>query len=264
MEFRCKKKIEKQLQDKFEKKELQIREQGYIETIKLLKEELAYCQKMLSGAGSVISKQSDALTYANIHYKSAPPLKALDNYAAICEPDNDQKLVEKLVHQKRHKLLEKYVVDSLLKAYKKDNPADQSVWSSDNSRLTYINKRYISKNESDWMRDKKGNKTIECIIDPFLNFLKDVLQKYNADQDILKGCSLAELKKISLIKQDSCEIIQMIDDKVLANGVLKYLAPHLSFQKKQKDTDKQNDKEDDKQDLEENSDEDILSELSDE
>ena len=45
---------------------------------------------------------------------------------------------------------------AIVEEYKKDDPNDQSMWSSDVSRLTFIVKSVMGKSKSKWVSDKNG------------------------------------------------------------------------------------------------------------
>ena len=53
--------------------------------------------------------------------------------------------MDTLVYNYENKNLHKYLGDFIIGHYKKDNPSEQSMWSSDVSRLTYLSFRFFAK-----------------------------------------------------------------------------------------------------------------------
>ena len=56
---------------------------------------------------------------------------------------------------------------------KKDNPSDQSIWSTDTSRLTCIINELVG-DETQWRTDKNGEKFKKLVITPILEYLKSI------------------------------------------------------------------------------------------
>ena len=168
--------------------------------------------------------------YVQQNYNNAPALKALKTYELLAIDDEDESFIDKLIFHYNHKLLHIFFGNFIVEQYKTDDPAQQSLWNSDVSRLTYIVKQLIAngKKESIWINDPKGNKTKESIITPMLKYvhkyIKDFIQK--------------EASKIRLLPQDESErlnnklkilsdIITNISDNVLTEDIIKYMAPHF-------------------------------------
>lgn len=196
------------------------------------------------------------LTYAKKYYSTAPELKKLDKF----DLGDDNELIKLLLFYSRKGALPRYIGDFVIKFYKKNDPNDQSLWTTDIARLTFI-VRQLLKNKADWRYDKKGIKVCNIIINPLLSNIKDILKKYNNDvNDIVTGRHINNKKaddysdeecyysdnnydenkkmheidnneKIKLVndQQIATQIITDIDNKILAKDILKYISPHLSL-----------------------------------
>jgi hypothetical protein len=154
------------------------------EKIKSLELELKYAEKankektdyIMSGkAGSITNYNKLSIkSFIQQNYPDAPQLQSLneDKFLLLGEEEQDVCIVEVLIYHHKQRLLANYLGDFIISHYKKENPAEQSMWTSDTSRLTYIIKELISQNKTSWNPDKRGIKTKGCIIEPFLDFLK--------------------------------------------------------------------------------------------
>lgn len=192
----------------------------------------------------------NGLTYVKEHYPNAPVLKKLDKY----DLGEDAELIELLLFYSRKGTLSNYIGDFLIKFYKKNDPNDQSLWTTDIARLTFI-VRQILRKKIDWHYDKKGIKVCNTIINPLLSNIKIILKKYVNDiNDLITGKisgaesdamsesdseyelhkhhhELDNNDKIKLVnnQQTVVQIIADIDNKLLAKDIIKYISPHLSL-----------------------------------
>ena len=89
-----------------------------------------------------------------------------------------EKFVEKIAKYYRKRKISKYLGDIIIKHYKKKDPKDQSIFNSDTTRLTYIIRELFDNQTIDWTVDKKGIKTTNCIINPFLEHIKELIREY--------------------------------------------------------------------------------------
>jgi len=126
--------------------------------------------------------------------------------------------------------------DFLVQYYKKDDPTQQSVWSSDISRLTYIVKESLENKKSIWNHDYKGIKTKKCIIDPLLQHVKKYIENYwsenvddkpNKKKDIDVDALNKRQKKFNI----TYAIETDIDSGALGNEIIKYIASYLHLDK---------------------------------
>jgi len=172
--------------------------------------------------------------YIQQNYPDAPALKGPTNYAKLTYNDNE--LIDTLLYKYKHKVLHEYLGDFLVDYYKKDDPTEQSVWSSDISRLTYIVKESLEDKKSIWNHDYKGVKTKKCIIDPLLQHIKKYIGSYwenNVDLKIKKGreIDIDVLQKRQQKYNITYAIETEIDNGVLANDIIKYIASHFHMDK---------------------------------
>lgn len=193
------------------------------------------------------------LTYARKYYPNAPELKKMDKY----DLGDDNELIDLLLFYSRKGTLSHYIGDFVIKFYKKNDPNDQSLWTTDIARLTFIVKQLL-KNKTDWRYDKKGIKVCNIIVNPLLINIKTILKKYNNDiNDMISGKTsgyfsededgyesegdykrhkknhreLDNNDKLKLVnnQKTATQIITEIDNKILAKDILKYISPHLSL-----------------------------------
>ena len=117
--------------------------------------------------------------------------------------------------------------------YKKEDPSEQSIWSSDVSRLTYIIKEFLDSKKSVWNHDYKGIKVKFSIINPILQHIKTKIEEYwiNNIKKITKA-KVNELEKYNMIYITLVKIKKDIKNDVLSYEILKFIAPYFSMDKK--------------------------------
>ncbi len=209
-----------------------------IENIHIIKErnyfqeELKYYKHLLREAGGLVKKSVSSLSFAVENYDSAPAIRTIDvNSFDELEKDKN-KLVEDIISAYRHKTLNKYVGDFVVVVCKKDNPENQSIWNTDTSRLTYLIKELIKNKSSNWYVDKKGLKTKTYLIDPLLSKIKEFLSSYQQKICLDKSYKPNAHEIVVENNKTIIDIVNDIDDDVLAKDILKYIAPLLSFNSK--------------------------------
>lgn len=124
-----------------------------------------------------------ALTYLMTHRKSAPALQQIDYNGAIellkYDDNKSNKYVESLIFEFRKKHISKMIALLIVAQYKTTNPNDQSIWSTDVSRLNYLIRDVAAKNsEPTWITDKKGVKLTDYVIKPILDAIHKITEEY--------------------------------------------------------------------------------------
>ena len=189
------------------------------------KEEAKYYKQLLMEAGGLVKKSVSALTYSITNYDDAPPIKTIKVTNVDEFNESDIKIAEDIISACKHKTLNKYLGEIIVKEYKKKMPIDQSIWNTDDTRLTYIIKELIQNNSSNWIVDKKGIKTTKYLIDPLLKHVKSLIITYQENMDI--GETVFEME----VHMENSKIIQNlisdIDDGITSKDILKYISVHL-------------------------------------
>ena len=196
------------------------------------KEEAKYYKQMLMEAGGLVKKSVSALTYSINNYNDTPYIKAIEVNDIDKFNNPNKEIVEDILSAYKHKTLNKYLGELILKLYKKDNPVDQSIWNTDDNRLTYIIKELLNNNSSSWIIDKKGVKTIQYLIDPLLSYIKKLITEYHKTNVTKHNQTIVEMEIILENRKAIIAIINGIDDHVIAKDVLKYISSHLRFSDK--------------------------------
>jgi hypothetical protein len=195
---------------------------------KQFQEENTYHKHLLNEAGGLVKKSVSALTYVVNNYGSAPMIELLDVDDLDDLEENNKKLVEDVISAYKHKTLDKYLGDSIIKLYKKENPKDQSIWSTDTTRLTYLIKELMVNDSSSWIIDKKGTKTKSYLIDPLLKHIKSLIISYQKNSTNLVT-NAVEIEFILETSKNIIKIVNDIDDEVVSNNLLRYISTHLCF-----------------------------------
>lgn len=201
---------------------------------KQLNNAIHHYQSLLNNAGTVVKTSISALSYVIKNYKNAPTLEKLTDYSYIQYKDeeDDFDLLAMIFTHHQNKTLHQYLGDFIVNAYKKDDPDEQSLWSSDTVRLTYIIKELLDK-KGDWTVDKKGDKTKKYIIDPLLEYIMKLLATFlddNALENYLHDSKKRMQKRMCDINS-AAYIIADIKNNNLAPQIIKYIAPHFYLTK---------------------------------
>ena len=198
------------------------------ETLAIIKSEVAHLKMIVNNSGSIVKTSVSTMAYVIKNFKEAPALELMKDQSAISFEQDNIEFVENLIHESDHNKLHTYIGDFIIKTYKKEDPTKQSIWNSDTSRLTYLIREIMTNNKVDWKIDKKGIKTVKFIIMPILEYIDQQVRDYVENFDIdyhSDSVRIAENKMMKL--KSATEIIKNIEDKVLSEEILKYIAPHF-------------------------------------
>jgi len=140
---------------------------------KELKKELNYKDDFIKDYKKIANSSSKVLDFLIKNYPSAPRIKSLkDSYTK----DKDDKMSisdygNMMVTKYTKNQFSMYIGDKIIDRYKKEDPEEQSMWSSDISRITYYKKL------DEWEIDKHGTYIMENIITPMINREKTKIRK---------------------------------------------------------------------------------------
>jgi hypothetical protein len=197
------------------------------------------------------------------YHKSTPPLQKINNdqcntflkthFKCLKYNDKDNYLEEKFVSDYSGNKFVENISKCILSIVHVDDPTKQPIWNSDCSRLNYVVKTSINI----WNEDKAGIKFTDFVIKPLLKsigerithyrkeFIEKIdVQKYSIENfmDHNKLLSNVYGLEYALIRND------------FIKPILKELAPHLRYIKKELDEleNKENQKENQKEKQKEN------------
>ena len=202
----------------------------YEDKSKHFEEEAKYYKQMLMEAGGLVKKSVSALTYSITNYDEAPPIKTIQMDNINSFKNSTEQIVEDILSYYKHKTLCEHLGKIILTLYKKDDPSKQSIWNTDDTRLTYIVKELLHNKSSNWIVDKKGAKTVTYLIDPLLAHIKELIISYQKNFAIT-GVE-HDMAKVEIILENSRAIVELIndiDDNVIAKDILRYISVHLRF-----------------------------------
>ena len=165
------------------------------------------------------------------HYSDNPPLKQIE-YTKLCSLLRPKsKLVKEMICCYRHNTLHEFLGNFILDIYKKKNYSEQSIFSTDTSRLNYVIKESIHDNTSEWVPDKKGLKTIEYIIRPLTDHVLELLKEFNSRLTIGINPTTDDLIELNRRKQDILLLETYIEDGRLVDKINKYICPFFVMDK---------------------------------
>ena len=248
----------KKLNEKIESLEylLKKEEQHSASEIETLKNENEYLKTIINNAGNIIKTSVSTLSYVSQHYNEAPVLEPIKDYSKLTydidsEGKDDKKTKKKkkksamdirkdkdhfldiLICKHEKNTLDRYLGEIIVKCYKKENPKDQSLWSSDTSRLTYVVRELFANQKIDWTIDKKGVKTRNYIVKPLLEHIDNLMKEYIQIYSITDRAELdmrdyePKLKRMNKMS----EIMIAISNGTLAENVVGFVAPEFYLNK---------------------------------
>lgn len=189
---------------------------------------------MISNAGSVVkdsvSVANKSLTFLEKNYNNAPKLEQLKDYTFLHSKGKDN-LYTTLFSKHQEKKLASYLGDKIVGVYKIDDPNKQSLWNSDASRLNYVIRELLRNNQIIWRVDKGGIKTSKYVIEPMLNYIKQLLNDYCIKNQPLKHFDKSPtfLEKMCVKLKSAEGIINNINNNILSKDILRYIAPQFSI-----------------------------------
>ena len=198
-------------------------------------EDAKYYKKIFLEAGNLVKKSVSSLTYVVENYNEAPSLKMLtmDDINDATDETTEKEIVDDIISAYKHKTLGKYLGDYIIKIYKKTDPESQSIWNTDDSRLTYLIKELSHNKSSNWFVDKKGHKTTSYIIEPLLTYVKEILTDYQLNFNIPQTrCNAVEMEFILENSKRLLDIINDIDDGNVSKDILRHISAQLRFDTK--------------------------------
>ena len=197
---------------------------------KHFEENAKYYKQMLMEAGGLVKKSVSALTYSITNYDNAPCLQSIQIDEIKSFDNSTKNIVDDILSYYKHKTLSEHLGKIILAIYKKENPLDQSIWNTDDSRLTYIVKELMNNKTSNWIVDKKGTKTATYLIEPLLAHVKKLIISYQENFIVPNsGFNVTEMEMVLENSKKIIEIVNDIDDNIIAKDILKYISVHLRF-----------------------------------
>jgi hypothetical protein len=151
-------------------------------------EDIHYYRQILLLSEENGSKTTSVFKFITQNYPNANPLKKMsyDEFKRVNNMEfennglsHDDQFVEDILCAFRQRVLHENIGRVIVKIYKKDDPNEQSIWNTDESRLKYVVKKTTKDNISRWVADKKGVYTSEQLISPLTKSLKQLLINYN-------------------------------------------------------------------------------------
>jgi F0F1-type ATP synthase delta subunit len=147
---------------------------------------LAEKDKIINSLAKTSGKSiKNVLAFVTQNYKNAPALTQIEDCSYLLKHNENYSLGKIISHYHQNNKLIDHLVDLIEHHYKKKNPAEQSLWSSDVSRLSYVINTKVHNEIVNWVSDKKGNITAEIVIAPVIDMCINEVKLY-----------LKELKKL--------------------------------------------------------------------
>jgi len=217
--------FQQQLQQQQQKQQQELQKQQ--------QDEINHLKTLINNAGAVIKTSVSALSYVTQNYGDAPVLKKLKDYSYLQEIDIDSDddefdLSQLIINQHTDKTIVKYLGNIIVDAYKTEDPSKRSIWNSDSVRLTYMIRELINK-KPDWTVDKKGVKTTKYVIEPLLEYIRQLMADFienNRLENFLHDSDWRMKRRMDNLKAAG-EICLNIKNKSLEEQILKYIAPHF-------------------------------------
>jgi len=233
-------KIEQEVIEKLKQKELEMEIKYKNKLLEKVETENKELKQYIKNTKPTITNYNISVKkFIQQTYPDAPPLAMLENYAMI-HRDEDVTLAQTLIYHHNENILNKYFGDIIIKYYKKEDPKDQSLWSTDSSRLKYIIKELLASKRSSWSEDDKGLKLSKYIIEPLLQYIcKYIQEQLNVISDEIEELRFSEIKgtgrkciELNQQQQSLGEIHNQIESGQLKDAIIRYITPSFRFNEK--------------------------------
>lgn len=171
-----------------------------------------------------------AINYLRKYHPHAPALVPIKDCKLIKNNSSNDIFVESIIDQQYYGLLHEYIGNFIVRIYKKEDVDEQSLWNSDTNRLTYIIMENMNKNKTVWQMDQRGHAVREYIIDPTIAYIKDCIDEYYKDHLVPDNNEIPYDMKLRRAMR-CLNILQQIDNQLLNENILKYIAPKFYLNK---------------------------------
>ncbi len=182
-------------------------------------------------------KSMNMMSHAMKHWANAPPMKLLEGKEAMklitYENKSKSSIEEVIIHQYNADTLDRFLGNVLIKEFKKEDQIDQSLWTTDSSRLCFIIKQIVGDTGSDrWVSDKSGIEITKLLISPLVKKVSEMMSDYVSKfiKEMKENVDSNEKKaKIAMDKMYDAEtVIRGIVKNDLRKEILKYIAPYFN------------------------------------
>jgi prolyl oligopeptidase PreP (S9A serine peptidase family) len=203
----------------------EIEKENYEDKVEKLEKQVDYLKDFVYGAGNLLNKSMSNIGYLNLHYNQAKPLEKHSSGIRDLKINKDESLFSVITYYQRDNSLHKFIGDFIISLYKKDDPKEQSLWTTDCSRLNYLVRTAIKK-KNIWKIDKAGMIVKENIINPILFEIFSVLSKEieRSAKDYI-NLKYQKIKELVILQQ----VVTNIESKKLEHDINKYIAPHFDI-----------------------------------
>jgi hypothetical protein len=190
--------------------------------------------KFIDTKTDLSSKSISTYNYIVLHYNDAPQIKSIiDIELFLLNGRKKEDIADIILYNYKEDTLYKYIGDLIVNTYRKEEPLQQSIWTSDPSRFTYIIKTVV-KSISGWHVDKGGILVKEKIINPILSYITYIIQRFYDDGTKKinnKDPLIEDIHYFMMQITNAYELINHIESGKLSNEIIKYLASQFHINK---------------------------------
>jgi len=197
-----------------------------------LKSDLIYYKNLIKtagvGSGAKITTNVQSLIVSK--HDDAPAIEyAKPNLLKFNSKDSYENSLF-LINRYKDNTFTMFVGKCIVAACKKEDPDEQSIWSTDANRLTMFIKKMMD-DDSKWISDKKGVQTTKYLINPILKKIKEMLIDYNKHlYSQINKLPQHEVDYYNDIMIHCRELVHFIEHEKLADEILRYMAPRLTYE----------------------------------
>lgn len=150
----------------------------YMEINEQLKKDVEYFKGLVDGAGKIVDKSLNSITYANVHLNRAPELKSIKDVKHLTITHDDEHLLARIILNIYDKpVFIHFTVLIILRLIYRIDPRQRSFWSTDSARNNFIVRELVN-GRLEWVHDKGGVKIVLMIIDPLLEAMRTKVATY--------------------------------------------------------------------------------------
>ena len=183
------------------------------------------------------NKSMNMMSHAMKHWANAPPMKQLEGKDALklitYENKSKRPIEEVIIYQFNAGTLDRFLGNVLIKEFKKEDEVDQSLWTTDSSRLCFIIKQIVGNGENDkWIADKSGIEITKLLIAPLTDKVSEMMTNYSKKffEIIKENINDAKKAKDAMNEMHHADLVLLgIVQNNLRKEILKYIAPYFNI-----------------------------------
>jgi len=182
------------------------------------------------------NKSMNMMSHAMKYWANAPPMRQLEGKEALklitFENKSKHSIEDVILHQFNSGTLYRFLGNVLIKEFKKEDEVDQSLWTTDSSRLCFIIKQIVGDDGNDkWIADKSGIEITKLLIAPLTDKVSEMMTEFSRKcaKEVTESKDNEKSKMFMENMNNAGELIRDFVKNDIRKKILQYIAPYFNL-----------------------------------